>query len=87
MFSKLFISEEEGNDDEFMTEANDMTNFFSASEGFGIVGIGGRYGYINTDGKVVVPLVYTAVTPFLNGVAYVRDENNNWLKIYAKDIK
>lgn len=58
-----------------------------ASEGYGIIGIGGRYGYINTSGEVVIPLMYTAVAPFHNGVAYVRDQNNKWTKIYAKDLK
>jgi len=60
---------------------------YSASEGYGIVGVGGRYGYINTKGKVVVPLIYTAVTPFISGVAYVRDQNNKWTKIFAKDLE
>jgi hypothetical protein len=58
-----------------------------ASEGYGVVGIGGRYGYINTSGKVVVPLMYTAVSPFHNGVAYLREESGKWTKIYAKDLK
>ena len=66
---------------------SEKINSFTASEGYGIVGIGGRYGFINTSGKVVVPLIYTAVTPFLNGVAYVRDKNNKWTKIYSKDLK
>lgn len=62
-------------------------NNYAASEGYGIIGLGGRYGFIDTKGNVVVPLIYTAVTPFINGVAYVRDQNNKWTKIYSRDLK
>ena len=59
----------------------------SISDGIGILRLGDRYGFINTSGKIVVPLIYTAVTPFRNGISYVRDKAGKWHKIYRKDLK
>jgi hypothetical protein len=70
--------------DDFMLK---KINAWSASEGYGIIGLGGRFGYIDVTGNVVVPLIYTAVTPFIDGVAWVRDQNGKWKKIHLKDLK
>ena len=66
---------------------NQTINSWAASEGYGIVNVGNRYGFIDTKGDVVVPLIYSAVTPFVNGVAYVRDGNGKWTKIFSKELK
>lgn len=58
----------------------------NCSEGLAILNIGDRYGFIDNTGKVVVPLMYTGVTPFENGISYVRDQEGNWSKIYRKDL-
>lgn len=56
------------------------------SEGLGIVNIGNRFGLIDNTGKWVLPLIYTGITPFENGVAFVRDQEGNWKKIFRKDL-
>lgn len=56
------------------------------SEGLAILNIGDRFGFIDNKGKVVVPLIYTAVTPFENGVAYVRLHNGQWKKLYKNKL-
>ena len=75
--------EELGSDAQILGKINE----WSASEGYGIISIGGLFGYIDVTGKVVVPLIYTAVTPFIDGVAWVRDQNGKWKKIHLKDLK
>lgn len=62
-------------------------NMYSANEGFCILRIGDRFGFMDVNGNVVVPLIYTAVTPFIDGEAFVRGENGKWTKIYSKDLK
>ena len=64
-----------------------IINSYTASEGYGIIRLGDRFGYIDVTGKVVVPMIYTAATPFINGEAFVRDQNNKWTKIYSKKLK
>ena len=56
------------------------------SEGLAILSVGDRFGFIDNKGNVKVPLKYTAVTPFENGIAYVRDQDGKWVKIYKKDL-
>lgn len=56
------------------------------SDGLAVLNIGDRYGLIDINGNVVLPLVYTAITPFENGISYVRDQEGNWSKIYRKDL-
>ena len=57
------------------------------SDGLAIIYLGDRYGIINDNGDVVVPLVYTAITPFENGEAFARDKNGTWSKIYSNQLK
>lgn len=59
---------------------------YPISEGLAILNIGDRFGFIDKTGKVVVPLDYSAVTPFKNGVAYVREINGNWKKIFRDKL-
>ncbi|MDE7419740.1 MAG: WG repeat-containing protein [Muribaculaceae bacterium] len=56
------------------------------SEGVAIINIGDLYGFINNKGDVVVPMKYTAVTPFVDGVCYARDKAGKWEKIYRKNL-
>lgn len=56
------------------------------SEGLAIVNLGNRFGYMDNTGKFVVPMIYTAITPFVNGVAYARGQEGKWKKIYRKDL-
>ena len=56
------------------------------SEGLAILSIGDRFGFIDNMGKIKVPIKYTAVTPFENGIAFVRNQDGKWMKIYKKDL-
>ena len=56
------------------------------TEGLAILNIGDRFGFIDNNGNVKVPLIYTAVTPFENGMAYVRQQNGEWKKIYKDEL-
>lgn len=80
-----FISENEY--EGFKEECKRSMNEYTASEGYGIIRLGDHFGFINTEGKVVVPMIYSAVTPFHNGVSYVRDMSGKWTKLYSKDLK
>ena len=51
------------------------------SEGYAVVSMGDRFGFIDNKGKFAVPLEYTVVTPFINGVAYGRQQNGKWVKL------
>ena len=62
-------------------------NTWTASEGFGIICIGGKFGYIDKKGVVVVPLIYDFATPFVNGKAFVKKDSNKWEKLEASDLK
>lgn len=57
------------------------------SEGLAILSIGDRYGYINNKGDIVIPLIYTAITPFEDGKCYAREGNGHWVTLYRKDYK
>ena len=56
------------------------------SEGLAILNIGDRFGFIDNKGNIKVPLIYTAVTPFENGIAYVRQQDGKWKKIYKNEL-
>lgn len=56
------------------------------SDGLAIYNIGNMYGYINNKGDVVVPLIYTAITPFVEGVCFARDREGKWSRIFRKDL-
>jgi hypothetical protein len=84
---------EETNDDNVEENLSDnsfdITEIISEmpiSEGLAILSIGDRFGFIDNKGTVKVPLKYTAVTPFENGIAFVRDQNGKWTKICKKDL-
>ena len=44
-------------------------------EGLAIVSLNGKYGYINADGKEVIPPIYNAASPFHKGLAEVKFKN------------
>lgn len=56
------------------------------SDGLALLAIGDRYGYVDIEGNVVAPLIYKAVTPFEDGVAYALRTDDKWIKIYRKDL-
>lgn len=64
-----------------------IINTWIASEGYGIINVGGAFGFIDSTGKVVVPLKYSFVTPFVNGISYVKDASGKWSKIFSKNLK
>lgn len=92
----IFVDDESESSDDGSSEEDEDDNKIDIltyliedrpiSEGLALLVIGDRCGFIDNTGKVVVPLHYTAVTPFENSVAYVRDLEGNWSKIYRKDI-
>ena len=44
-------------------------------EGLAIVSLNGKYGYVNADGKEVIPPIYNAASPFHKGLAEVKFKN------------
>ena len=77
----------EGDNDD--NDGYDMANVINEqpiTEGLAILNIGDRFGFIDNNGNVKVPLIYTAVTPFENGMAYVRQQNGEWKKIYKDEL-
>ena len=73
-------------DEESGYTATDILYTTPISEGLAILNIGDRFGFIDNKGVVKVPLIYTAVTPFENGVSYVRQKNGKWKKLCKKDL-
>ena len=59
---------------------------FRISEELAILNIGDKFGFIDNKGNIKVPLIYTAVTPFEDGISYVRLENGSWKKIYKNSL-
>ncbi|MGM8212224.1 WG repeat-containing protein [Virgibacillus sp. W0430] len=54
----------------------DVDTLFYPSNGLSIVGKGGKYGYINQSGKLVIPMKYKKAYPFAeNGLAFVVCQN------------
>lgn len=43
------------------------------SEGLAPVSRAGKWGYIDLDGHVKIPLIYQMATPFSNGIAHVKE--------------
>ena len=65
---------------------DDITFQHPVSEGLAVLNCAGHFGYINCSGKVVVPLIYTAITPFEDGVAFGRRQDGTWEKIYRANL-
>lgn len=51
---------------------------YSYSEGLAAVCNGGKWGYMDTSGQVVIPCVYADALPFSEGLAWVQRENGVW---------
>ena len=82
-------SAELSNKGELWKHSNDIAlriEDFRISEGLAILNIGDKFGFIDNIGNVKVPLIYTAATPFENGVAYVRQQDGKWKKIYKDEL-
>ena len=77
---------EDKEDKEGIYDITDILEDHQISEGLAIISVGDRFGFIDNKGNVRVPLIYTAVTPFANGIAFVRDQKGNWKKILKKDL-
>lgn len=43
--------------------------------------LGDHFGFMDKTGKVTVPSVYTAALPFEIGLAFVRKQDGEWIKI------
>ncbi len=84
--NKDVSNSEESDDSSVKYDITEIIDDKPISEGFAILSIGDRFGFINNKGDIVVPLNYTAVTPFENGVAYVRNTEGKWTKIQKKDL-
>lgn len=67
-------------------DMSDLIKDYPISEGLAVLNIGDRFGFIDNKGNVKVPMIYTAVTPFKNGVSYVRLHNGKWKKIYKSEL-
>lgn len=59
---------------------------YPISEGLAILNIGDKFGFIDNKGNMAVPLIYTAVTPFNNGTALVRDKVGKWHKLNRRSL-
>ena len=46
-----------------------------------------KYGYIDLDGKVVIPFVYDDASPFNHGLAWVRNGNKNFMIDYKNRVR
>ena len=55
------------------------------SEGYAMLILGDKYGFIDNTGKIVVPVKYSAAIPFENGIGYVRD-GNKWIRIQKDEL-
>ena len=63
-----------------------LIEVYPISEGLAILNMGDKFGFIDNKGNMVVPLIYTAVTPFNNGTALVRDKGGKWHKLNHKSL-
>jgi hypothetical protein len=73
--NKYFFFDEYGISKINLDAEPNLYDFVSSfREGLAIVGKNGFYGYINTNGKIVIPLIYEDAHEFLNGIAEVQKE-------------
>lgn len=93
-FENYQYEDKQEEDNEYEDEIYDTKALISnwardriVTEGLAMVWVGNKYGFINQDGEFVVPLIYTDITPFENGVAFAKQEDGKWIKIFAKDLK
>ncbi|MCQ2132004.1 MAG: WG repeat-containing protein [Bacteroidaceae bacterium] len=82
---ELNIHYDDSDDDMACIDAEDIMWNCPISEGLAILSLGDCFGFIDNKGEIVVPLIYTAVTPFKHGASFVRKQNGEWMKIYKKD--
>lgn len=73
---------EDGN----LNPVKEVVDIYPTSEGLAIISLGDRNGYIDANGKVVIPLNYSFLTPFSKGVAYGLDINGVWHKFYRNKL-
>ena len=72
--SELTILNKNENSYNYSSTDNDYVDSFS--EGLAYIRKNGQYGYVNTDGELVIPIKYTQALMFLNGVALVIENIN-----------
>ncbi|MDO4187226.1 MAG: WG repeat-containing protein [Bacteroidales bacterium] len=51
------------------------------SDGLAMLIIGGRYGFINSSGEIIIPLNYIGAIPFKDGLGYVQTMDGKWKEI------
>lgn len=55
-----------------------------SSDGCAMLCIGDRCGYINKDGKIVVPIIYSVIVPFYDGTIYAKKQDETWVELDLK---
>lgn len=83
--SELTILNKNENSYNYSSTDNDYVDSFS--EGLAYIRKNGQYGYVNTDGELVIPIKYTQALMFLNGVALVYENINGKNHSYFIDKK
>ena len=63
---------------------NDFTETDLISDGYAMLCIGDRCGYVNKEGKIVVPLIYNIIVPFYDGTIYGLKQDHTWEEIVLK---
>ena len=74
--SELTILNKNENNYNYNYSTTDYDFVDSFSEGLAYIRKNGKYGYVNTDGELVIPIKYTQALMFLNGVALVIENIN-----------
>ena len=63
---------------------NDFTETDLISDGYAMLCIGDRCGYVNKEGKIVVPLIYSIIVPFYDGTIYGLRQDHTWEEIVLR---
>lgn len=63
---------------------NSFTETDLISDGYALLCIGDRCGFVNKDSKIVVPLIYSIIVPFYDGTIYGLKQDHTWDEIVLK---
>lgn len=63
---------------------NSFTGEDLISDGHAMLCIGDRCGYVNKEGRIVVPLIYHVIIPFSDGTIYGLKQDHTWEEIVLK---
>ena len=56
-------------------------------DGLALLCIGDRCGFIDKNGEVVVPLIYSIILPFSDGTVYARKRDGTWVELNMKEYR